>query len=46
MGKAISECAKNNNAIITGACDVGDNPAQFIEEVDVIIDFSFYKTTS
>lgn len=45
MGQAISECAKNNNAIITGACDVGDNPAQFIEEADVIIDFSFYKTT-
>ena len=45
MGQAISECAKNNKAIITGACDIGDNPAQFIEEADVIIEFSFYKTT-
>ena len=45
MGQAIIECAPLQNAQIIGACDVGDDPSQFINDCDVIIDFSYYQTT-
>ena len=45
MGQAIIECAQLHNAQIIGACDVGDDPSQFINDCDVIIDFSYYQTT-
>lgn len=45
MGKAIIECAPFQNAQIIGACDVNDDPSQFINDCDVIIDFSFYQNT-
>ena len=43
MGQAIIECAPLQNAQIIGACDVDDDPSQFINDCDVIIDFSFTK---
>lgn len=45
MGRAISECADANNAVIVGACDMGDTPSEYIQDADVIIDFSFHETT-
>ena len=45
MGLAIIECAPLQNAQIIGACDVDDDPSQFINDCDVIIDFSYYQTT-
>ncbi len=45
MGKAINECAESQNAQIIGACDVNDNPSEFVSSCDVIIDFSYYQTT-
>ncbi|MDG1702428.1 MAG: 4-hydroxy-tetrahydrodipicolinate reductase [Opitutae bacterium] len=45
MGQAIIECASAQNAKIIGACDVNDDPSEFISDCDVIIDFSFYQTT-
>ena len=45
MGQAIIECAPLQNAQIIGACDVDDDPSQFINDCDVIIDFSYYQTT-
>ena len=45
MGQAIVECAPLQNALIIGACDVGDDPSQFIDECDVIIDFSYSQAT-
>ena len=45
MGQAIIECAPLQNAQIVGACDVNDDPSQFIDDCDAIIDFSFYQAT-
>ena len=45
MGRAISSCAPNQNAILVGACDVGDDPQAYIENCDALIDFSFHETT-
>jgi 4-hydroxy-tetrahydrodipicolinate reductase len=46
MGLAISEIAEVHDAVITAACDAGDNPAESIAECDVVIDFSFHEVTS
>ena len=45
MGQAIIESAPSQNAQIVGACDVNDDPSQFINDCDAIIDFSYYQTT-
>ena len=45
MGQAIEAIAKNNDAEITSACDVGDDPNKSAVGCDVIIDFSFHEVT-
>ena len=45
MGCAISAAAKNEGCEIVAGCDIGDNPADFIAQCDVVIDFSFRDIT-
>jgi len=45
MGLAIAAIAEANNAVITAACDSGDNPAKDIDQCEVIIDFSVHEAT-
>ncbi len=45
MGVAISSAAAESGCEIFGACDAGDNPADFISGCDVAIDFSFREAT-
>ena len=45
MGQAISECAETNQSKIIGACDIGDDPSEYVGDADVIIDFSFHDST-
>ncbi len=45
MGQAISEYAGSHNAEVIGACDINDNPSDFVSFCDVIIDFSYYQAT-
>ena len=44
MGQAIIDCSESNNAVISAACDVGDDPSKHIESCDAVIDFSFHET--
>lgn len=45
MGKAISAAAAECGCEIAAACDVGDNPADFVSSCDVAVDFSFREAT-
>ena len=45
MGQAISALAAEYGAEIAAATDQGDNPADSIDGVDVVIDFSFHTVT-
>lgn len=45
MGLAISEVAPQHDAHIACACDVGDDPANGIDNCQVVIDFSFHEVT-
>jgi 4-hydroxy-tetrahydrodipicolinate reductase len=45
MGVAISDCAEANDAVITAACDAGDDPATAIADCETVIDFSFHEVT-
>jgi 4-hydroxy-tetrahydrodipicolinate reductase len=45
MGLAISEIAAENDAIISLACDAGDDPSNGIAQCDAVIDFSFHEVT-
>ena len=45
MGLAIAACAEANNAIITAACDAGDDASKVIGDCDAVIDFSFHEVT-
>lgn len=46
MGQAISRIAEAHDAVITAACDEGDDPAVHIGDCDVVIDFSFHEVTA
>ena len=46
MGMAIAACAKECGAEIAAACDAGDEPEKFIDQCDVVIDFSFRDATA
>ena len=45
MGLAITEVAAVNDAIITSACDAGDDPSSTIDRCDAVIDFSTHDAT-
>ena len=45
MGQAILASASKSGANIHGAIDLGDDPSSFLENCDVIIDFSFHEAT-
>lgn len=45
MGQAIAESAESVDAVITAACDVGDDAASAIAECEAVIDFSFHEVT-
>ncbi|ADE54455.1 4-hydroxy-tetrahydrodipicolinate reductase [Coraliomargarita akajimensis] len=45
MGLAIIDAAEANDAVISAACDAGDNAADHIQNCDAIIDFSFHEVT-
>lgn len=45
MGIAIATAAESCGCEIAAACDIGDNPADFIDACDVAIDFSFRDVT-
>lgn len=45
MGLAISECAEANDAVITAACDVGDDASAVIAGCEAVIEFSFHEVT-
>ncbi len=46
MGQAISAAASSEGCEIFAGCDIGDNPADFIADCDVVIDFSFRDITA
>jgi 4-hydroxy-tetrahydrodipicolinate reductase len=46
MGIAITDCAEAHNAVITAACDAGDDPATVIANCEAVIDFSFHEITA
>ena len=46
MGGAITQQASTSGFNIIGAIDVGDNPGDFIESCDVVIDFSHHTATA
>ena len=45
MGRAITLAAESEGCEIAAACDIGDNPADFISACDVAVDFSFRDIT-
>lgn len=45
MGQAIIAAATTSVCEIVAACDMGDNPADFIKDCDVVVDFSFRDAT-
>lgn len=45
MGQAIAECADEANVHITASVDAGDDANQFMDIVDVAIDFSHHLAT-
>ncbi|MGC8742585.1 MAG: 4-hydroxy-tetrahydrodipicolinate reductase [Verrucomicrobiia bacterium] len=46
MGQAILDCARNFSDIeIVGKVDLGDNAENYIENSDVVIDFSYHTAT-
>lgn len=45
MGVAISNIAESNDAVITAACDAGDDAASQVPQCEAIIDFSFHEVT-
>ncbi len=45
MGQAIAALASERNAEITGSVDLGDDPAPFVANCDVVIDFSLRDAT-
>ena len=45
MGQEITRISKDNNAEIIGSCDISDNPSDYINDCNVLIDFSFYNST-
>jgi 4-hydroxy-tetrahydrodipicolinate reductase len=45
MGLAIADIAEANNAVITSACDAGDDPARQIDQCEAVIDFSTQDAT-
>ncbi len=45
MGLAIADCAAENDAVITAACDAGDDPSAVISDCEAVIDFSFHEVT-
>ena len=45
MGQAITAAAPECGCEIAAACDVGDNPEDFIQNCDVVVDFSFRDVT-
>jgi len=46
MGQAVTAAADTANAVISAPCDQGDDPAKFIADCDVVIDFSFHEATA
>ncbi len=46
MGIAISAVAEANDAVITSACDAGDNASASIHKCEAVIDFSFHEATA
>ena len=46
MGQAITAAASLEGCEIFAGCDIGDNPADFIADCDVVIDFSFRDITA
>lgn len=45
MGQTIAGLAASMDATITAGIDVGDNPAQYLDDCDVVIDFSGHQAT-
>ena len=45
MGQTITAAASMHDAIIQAAIDMGDDPADVIEDCDIILDFSFHSVT-
>ena len=45
MGQAILSVASSEQASVAVAVDQGDNPAAHLDQVDVVIDFSFHSAT-
>lgn len=45
MGQAIASLANECGCEIIAACDVGDNPENFIKDCDCVVDFSFRDVT-
>lgn len=45
MGQAITTIAPEMDSVVCAACDVGDTPAKYIADCDVLIDFSFHTAT-
>lgn len=45
MGQAITQTAPELDAQICGAVDKGENPQQYIDKADVVIDFSLHHAT-
>ncbi len=45
MGQAIAAAAPDMHAVICAATDAGDDPAQYLDAADVIIDFSSHHAT-
>jgi len=46
MGQTIISCAKDCDVEIVAQCDAGDQPANFIDSCDAVIDFSFRDVTA
>lgn len=46
MGQAITAASSSEGCEIFAGCDIGDNPADFIADCDVVIDFSFRDITA
>jgi 4-hydroxy-tetrahydrodipicolinate reductase len=46
MGQAITKAAPETGAVIAWPLDLGDDLATGIQKADVVIDFSFHKTTA
>jgi len=46
MGRAIADAAAGSGCEIFAACDAGDNPEEFIESCDAVVDFSFRDATA